>query len=194
FDLTVYLVERDGRFALDAVYDADLYDPERADALLAGCAGLVGALAAAPDAPAGAAGLVAADRLRAGLVDDRPPAPPRRPDPLDAPATPTEHAVAEVWREVLGTPAFGAGDNFFEVGGSSLAIVAVQVRLSERLGRQLRLVDLFRFPNVRGLAAHLDGARDDQMLERAARRVAVRRERLRQRPVRRAGAAEEGGE
>jgi len=194
FDLTVYLVERDGRFALDAVYDADLYDPGRAEALLAGCAGLVGALAAAPDAPAGAAGLVAADRLRAGLVDDRPPAPPRRPDPLDAPATPTERAVAEVWRQVLGTPAFGAGDNFFEVGGSSLAIVAVQVRLSERLGRQLRLVDLFRFPNVRGLAAHLDGARDDQMLERAARRVAVRRERLRQRPMRRAGADEEGGE
>lgn len=185
FDLTVYLVERDGRLALDAVYDADLYDAWRVDALLAAGAGLLGELVGSPARPAGAASLEAATGLRAGLSDgDALPAASRR-GRADAPATPAELTVAEVWREVLGVAEVGAGDNFFEIGGTSLALAAVQARLGERVGRQLRLVDLFRHPNVRGLAAHLDGSASDDVLDRAAERVAARRERLRRRAGRR---------
>ncbi|MGJ6963144.1 amino acid adenylation domain-containing protein [Streptosporangium sp. G11] len=94
---------------------------------------------------------------------------------------PTERAVAEVWRAVLGVPRVGATDNFFEIGGHSLAIAAVQARLGSALGREIPIVDLFRHPTIRALAAHLDGGGPTPGLDRAARRLAVRRDRLKDR-------------
>lgn len=88
--------------------------------------------------------------------------------------------MARVWAAVLGRPA-GVTDNFFEVGGSSLAIVVVRDRLAALLGRDVRVVDLFSYPTVRGLAAFLDGAVDGPRLDRAAQRAAARRDRTRRR-------------
>lgn len=104
---------------------------------------------------------------------------------LHAPASgalsgPTEHTIAGVWREVLGLPAVGAGDNFFDIGGHSLAAAAVQARLVERLGRHIPVLDLFRYPTIRALGAHLDGQEPDPVFERAAYRAAQRRSRARQ--------------
>ncbi|MFF0246894.1 amino acid adenylation domain-containing protein [Streptosporangium sandarakinum] len=99
--------------------------------------------------------------------------------PGGEPSGPTERAVAEVWRAVLGVPRVRATDNFFEIGGHSLAIAAVQARLAGVLGREVPVVDLFRHPTVRALAAHLDGGGDSPGLDRAARRLAVRRDRMR---------------
>ncbi|GGP76538.1 non-ribosomal peptide synthetase [Streptosporangium pseudovulgare] len=99
--------------------------------------------------------------------------------PGGEPSGPTERAVAEVWRAVLGVPRVRATDNFFEIGGHSLAIAAVQARLAGVLGREVPVVDLFRHPTVRALAAHLDGGADSPGLDRAARRLAVRRDRMR---------------
>ncbi|MET8993016.1 amino acid adenylation domain-containing protein [Nonomuraea wenchangensis] len=114
------------------------------------------------------------------------PAPPPRPaaGPGQAPATATERLVAGVWREVLGLPRVAADANFFEIGGHSLATAQVQARLAAALGREVPIVDLFRFPTVRTLAAHLDGERRTPGAERAARRVAARRARPSTRPHR----------
>ncbi|MFC5818055.1 non-ribosomal peptide synthetase [Nonomuraea harbinensis] len=115
-----------------------------------------------------------------GKVDRaRLPAPPPRPAPASGqePATGTERLVAGVWREVLGLPSISAGANFFEIGGHSLATAQVQARLAASLGREVPIVDLFRFPTVRDLAAHLDGERRPAGWDRAARRVAARRAR-----------------
>jgi hypothetical protein len=92
-----------------------------------------------------------------------------------APSSPAELAVAGVWREVLGVPRVGVTDNFFEIGGHSLAMAAVAARLSRRLGRTVAVVDLFRYPSVQELAAHLDGEAADPVFERAAHRAARRR-------------------
>jgi acyl carrier protein len=96
---------------------------------------------------------------------------------------------------VLGRPRVGAEDNFFDIGGHSLALVAVAARLSAALGRDVPVVELFRFPTIATLAGFLDGDRRSPGLDRAARRVAVRRERLRRRSTGRAGGAvaETGG-
>jgi amino acid adenylation domain-containing protein len=75
--------------------------------------------------------------------------------PAILPRTAAERAVAGVWREVLGVPEVGIGDNFFDLGGHSLLLVRVQRRLREALGRDLPLVDLFRYPTVGALAGHL---------------------------------------
>ncbi|SEH02583.1 amino acid adenylation domain-containing protein [Nonomuraea solani] len=100
------------------------------------------------------------------------------------PATATERLVAGIWREVLGLPRVSADANFFEIGGHSLATAQVQARLAASLGREVPIVDLFRFPTVRTLAAHLDGERRTAGTERAARRVAARRARPTIRPHR----------
>ena len=66
-----------------------------------------------------------------------------------------ERAVAAIWRETLGVEKVGAHDNFFDLGGHSLALARVHVLLAERLGREVSIVDLFRHPTVASLARHL---------------------------------------
>jgi len=88
--------------------------------------------------------------------------------------TATERLVAGIWREVLGLPRIGVTDNFFDIGGHSLSIVAVHARLQVHVKQRLRMVDLFRHPTVRALAAHLDGVGHSAGVDRAARRIAAR--------------------
>lgn len=75
------------------------------------------------------------------------------------PATPLERTIATVWSEALGRERVGVTDNFFDLGGHSLLLVAVQNRLQAVLGRPVAIMDLFAHPSVRTLAARLgDGA------------------------------------
>jgi pristinamycin I synthase-3/4 len=76
-------------------------------------------------------------------------------EPAVAPRGEMERVVAAVWQEVLGGPAVGVHDNFFEVGGHSLLLARLQERLEERLARPVRMVDLFRYPTVAAFAAFL---------------------------------------
>jgi len=94
--------------------------------------------------------------------------------PTGAAGSPTERRVAAVWAEVLGLAAVAPTDNFFDIGGHSLAVLAVHRRLAGPAGTDLHPVDLFRYPTVRALAARLDGAHPSPALERAALRVAAR--------------------
>ncbi len=83
------------------------------------------------------------------------PAPMPRGVPSALPRTAAEREIAGIWREVLNLPEVGVQDNFFDLGGHSLLLVRVQRRLRETLGRDLPLVDLFRFPTVASLAGYL---------------------------------------
>lgn len=74
-----------------------------------------------------------------------------------APTTPQEETIAAMWREVLGRERVGVTDNFFDLGGHSLLLVAVQTRLQTVLGRPVAIMDLFAHPTVRALAAALGG-------------------------------------
>ncbi|WP_070105668.1 non-ribosomal peptide synthetase [Burkholderia plantarii] len=74
-----------------------------------------------------------------------------------APRTPTEVQVCETWAEVLGIARAGRDDDFFVLGGHSLAAVRVAARLGERLGRKVELALLFSQPRAADLAARLDG-------------------------------------
>ncbi|MFD4636242.1 amino acid adenylation domain-containing protein [Lentzea sp. NPDC058436] len=61
------------------------------------------------------------------------------------PETPQEHALAEVYAEVLGVDGVGARDNFFHLGGDSIRAVHLAGKLRER-GWTLELPDLFGAP------------------------------------------------
>lgn len=83
--------------------------------------------------------------------------------------------VARVWQEALGVGEFARDENFFDLGAHSLTVAEVHSKLQEELGRELSLVDLFQFPTVNTLAAHLGGvAAPDQVSDRAQRRRLAR--------------------
>ncbi|MFF4339991.1 amino acid adenylation domain-containing protein [Kitasatospora sp. NPDC001540] len=71
------------------------------------------------------------------------------------PATDAERVVAGVWSEVLGVPLPGRDDDFFDLGGHSLLGIKVVAKLRTALpdAAGLSLMDLFKHPTVRALAA-----------------------------------------
>jgi natural product biosynthesis luciferase-like monooxygenase protein len=73
----------------------------------------------------------------------------------EPPESDSEAIVAAAWTAELGM-AVGRNDNFFDVGGHSLLAVAVFRRLSKDVGTALALTDVFRFPTIRTLAAHIE--------------------------------------
>ena len=121
-----------------------------------------------------------------GKVDERAllalePAPRRA--PVAAPDTEAERAVAGVWREVLGVSDVGLHDNFFDLGGHSLLVPQVHRRLARQFDDALTIVDLFRYPTVAALAAHIAGHRPrldalDASVARAELRAARRTRRV----------------
>ena len=75
--------------------------------------------------------------------------------------TPAEVRIAGFWREVLGLEQVGVDDNFFEIGGHSLLLAKVHARLAASFPREVTMLDLFRHPTVRALAAFVDGGAGD---------------------------------
>ncbi|EWC63674.1 Siderophore biosynthesis non-ribosomal peptide synthetase module [Actinokineospora spheciospongiae] len=73
-----------------------------------------------------------------------------------APTTPAEERVSEVLRQLLGTGGIGVDHSFFELGAHSLLLVQA-CELLRPMRADLRVVDLFRYPTVRTLAAYLSG-------------------------------------
>jgi len=73
-----------------------------------------------------------------------------------APASRMEIALADIWREVLGLPQPGLEDNFFDLGGHSLLIARIRLRLREKLRRDLPIVDFFAYPTIRSMAQRLE--------------------------------------
>lgn len=68
----------------------------------------------------------------------------------------TLQSIEEVWRDVLELTSIGADDNFFDLGGHSLLAVRVHRTLREKFSVPLAITDLFRFPTMRRLAAHIN--------------------------------------
>ncbi|QJS09501.1 non-ribosomal peptide synthetase [Streptomyces argyrophyllae] len=128
-ELAAYAEERLPGFMLPAVY-------VRLDAL--------------PHTPSGKL-----DRLRlpAPSLDDRQA---RAGD--DAPRSPLEEQVAELWREVLGVERIGRTDNFFAVGGNSLKSLQLLNRVNATFGVQVSVRDFFALPTVEGIAGGVERA------------------------------------
>ena len=74
-----------------------------------------------------------------------------------APETGVEAQIAAIWARVLNLPKVGSKDNFFALGGHSLLAVQAHREIREALGStRLSITDIFRFPTLAALAAHLD--------------------------------------
>ena len=75
----------------------------------------------------------------------------------DDPAIGTE--IAKIWARVLGVARVGPKDNFFALGGHSLLAVQTHREIRERLPQvKVSITDIFRFPVLDALVAHISGA------------------------------------
>ncbi|KAA9159608.1 amino acid adenylation domain-containing protein [Amycolatopsis acidicola] len=75
------------------------------------------------------------------------------------PRTPTEATVAEVFAEVLSLARVGAGDDFFELGGSSLQAMRLASRLSRAFGVKVNVKQLYGSSMVSAVAGTVDALR-----------------------------------
>ena len=56
----------------------------------------------------------------------------------------------------------GIYDNFFDLGGHSLLIVQVHSRLQARLGKNISMVEMFKYPTIDSLAKHLSSQQEEK--------------------------------
>ncbi len=93
-----------------------------------------------------------------------------------------EYSIARIWQMVLGAEEIGLDDNFFDVGGTSLLLIAVRTGLQEQLDWPIPVTWMFEYTTIRSLAHKLGspehaGSLSSDRLRNAARqqREAFRR-------------------
>ncbi|WP_312163853.1 MupA/Atu3671 family FMN-dependent luciferase-like monooxygenase [Phenylobacterium sp.] len=92
----------------------------------------------------------------------------------------TEAAVAAIWKNALGLEEISVTENVFDLGAHSLLVVQMQRRMKEHFARDIAITDIFRFPTVRAIAAHLssDAGPANTAADRGAARAAARLARM----------------
>jgi amino acid adenylation domain-containing protein len=73
----------------------------------------------------------------------------------EAPTNEMDKTVLDLWRRVLRVERVGLDDNFFDIGGDSLLLVAVHSNLQKLLNIEIPVTDLFEYTTVRTLGKHL---------------------------------------
>ncbi|MBP7241272.1 amino acid adenylation domain-containing protein [Amaricoccus sp.] len=79
-----------------------------------------------------------------------------RSDSLRAPETDTEIALAALWSDLLGRPAIGRDENFFDIGGHSLLATRLVTIIRDRFDLDLPLTTVFLRPTLRELAGEIE--------------------------------------
>ncbi|HEX9991841.1 MAG TPA: acyl carrier protein [Acidimicrobiales bacterium] len=66
--------------------------------------------------------------------------------------------IRSIWRKELDLGEFSDDDDFFDLGGHSLVMARIQTRISEELGVEVPMDDLFRHSTVAGISGYLEHA------------------------------------
>ena len=158
FDLTLEVVRVDDAYTLLLLYNPDLFDERTVAALAERYERLV----------------------EAACADPRTPVAP----PADGPAATEDEIraiVTAAFEEALETDDIDPHDNFFDLGGHSVLLANVSLRLREALRREVQSVELFEHPTIDSLTRHLGpAAAGSPSLDRSrhkgqARRAALER-------------------
>lgn len=85
-----------------------------------------------------------------------------------APRNEIERTIAGVWQEIFGMERLSVNANFFDLGGHSLTLVRVHSKLRERLGKDISLIDMFKYPTISALANYFSQEQLSRELEELA--------------------------
>lgn len=162
-----------GEHTLSLTYNTQLLDDESAQQLVGRYRELLAAVLKDPDAdlatalpdrparpgtttrPAPAEAAPAREEAPAEAAPEEASAEARAPFRSDL-----ERLLTDLWREVLHNEHITVHDNFFDVGGQSLALARIHARLERRLDRELPMVAFYEHPTIAALVAHLSGDSD----------------------------------
>ncbi len=118
--------------------------------------------------------------------------PPEAPSQSKAAYTPPQNALEQIiagyWQEVLAVEEIGRDDNFFDLGGHSLLLMKVNLKLKQHCGKNISLVEMFKYPTVATLADFLSGQQNGdspKSFEKIQERAANRRQTSQQQRARR---------
>jgi len=108
-----------------------------------------------------------------------------------APRNELESQVAAVWGEMLKLEQVNVHTNFFDLGGHSLLLAQLRVKLQEVVDPDVTIIELFQFPTVSGLATHIasrrskkgPGGQSEQRGKRGKNLAAGRKNLMRRRRV-----------
>ncbi len=149
FDLTLGVVEEANGLRAAFEYSTDLFAAATVERMLGHFQTLLETIVTDPD-----------QRL-ADLLNEELPAPAsivgrefdeRAPIDYQAPRTPIEERLTEIWKEVLHADRIGVNDNFFELGGHSLLATQVVSRIRRAFEVELPLRSFFKSSTIAGLA------------------------------------------
>ena len=74
-----------------------------------------------------------------------------------APQNDTEAKLVAIWQDILGLKQIGTTDNFFSIGGNSLKITLLAVKLQKTFNLKIPIAELFQLPTIKGLAVRIAG-------------------------------------
>jgi amino acid adenylation domain-containing protein len=83
-----------------------------------------------------------------------------------------EQTLATIWKRVLQLEHVGLDENFFDLGGDSLLIVAVHSQLKKAVEREIEVTDLFDHTTIRSLARHISAGAPEKPSFLAAQTLA----------------------
>ena len=89
------------------------------------------------------------------------PVPQMEMEEIVAPETETQQKVFDIVAELLGNDQFGVATNLRHMGVTSIVAMRLGGNLSRRLGVQIPIKDLLADPTVRGIAARVEAAAED---------------------------------
>lgn len=81
-----------------------------------------------------------------------------------APATKEEELLCEIMQQVLGIERVGMSDDFFALGGTSMKAIKLQLKIYQKMQRQLKISDLFVYTTPKLLLALLEKNNETKML------------------------------
>jgi amino acid adenylation domain-containing protein len=73
-----------------------------------------------------------------------------------------EQALVAIWRRLLAVETIDPDDNFFDLGGTSLDVIAAHVAVQDEIDPKIPVVALFAHPSIRALTAYLTNERQGQ--------------------------------
>lgn len=82
----------------------------------------------------------------------------------EAPATELEKQVADIWRNVLGLEVVGLNDDFFELGGNSLKMIAVVSKIQKELKKRVEIRKLFEALTVTKVVDYLNSIDQEETI------------------------------
>jgi len=77
----------------------------------------------------------------------------------------TEINVMSVWQQLLKKDDFNNTDNFFDIGGHSVLIPQIVIRLYKQFNIKINIVDVFQYSTVRKLSEFIDGSNNIEVLK-----------------------------